>query len=124
MDFLLYIGAGAAVGFIVGMTGIGGGALMTPLLLSFGFPAHTAVGTDLLYAALTKAGGAYSHHRQKHVNWGLVKLLAAGSIPAALIVLIAAVAAADIDKLRVSPVAPVPDVVAYVIVVPAVLATL
>ncbi|MAE35787.1 MAG: hypothetical protein CMH97_11295 [Oceanospirillaceae bacterium] len=85
MDFLLYIGAGAAVGFIVGMTGIGGGALMTPLLLSFGFPAHTAVGTDLLYAALTKAGGAYSHHRQKHVNWGLVKLLAAGSIPAALI---------------------------------------
>ena len=85
MDFLLYIGAGAAVGFIVGMTGIGGGALMTPLLLSFGFPAHTAVGTDLLYAALTKAGGAYSHHKQKHVNWGLVKLLAAGSIPAALI---------------------------------------
>ena len=85
MDFLLYIGAGAAVGFIVGMTGIGGGALMTPLLLSFGFPAHTAVGTDLLYAALTKAGGAYSHHRQKHVNWALVKLLAAGSIPAALI---------------------------------------
>ena len=85
MDFLLYIGAGAAVGFIVGMTGIGGGALMTPLLLSFGFPAHTAVGTDLLYAALTKAGGAYSHHKQKHVNWGLVKLLAAGSIPAALV---------------------------------------
>ncbi len=85
MDFLLYIGAGAAVGFIVGMTGIGGGALMTPLLLSFGFPAHTAVGTDLLYAALTKTGGAYSHHRQKHVNWALVKLLAAGSIPAALI---------------------------------------
>jgi len=85
MDFLLYISAGAAVGFIVGMTGIGGGALMTPLLLSFGFPAHTAVGTDLLYAALTKAGGAYSHHKQKHVNWGLVKLLAAGSIPAALV---------------------------------------
>ncbi|MEE3191451.1 MAG: sulfite exporter TauE/SafE family protein, partial [Pseudomonadota bacterium] len=41
MDVLLYIGAGAAVGFIVGMSGIGGGALMTPLLLSFGFPAHT-----------------------------------------------------------------------------------
>jgi len=85
MDILLYIAAGAVVGLIVGITGIGGGALMTPMLLSFGFPPHTAVGTDLLYAALTKAGGAYSHHKQKHVKWGLVKLLAAGSIPAALL---------------------------------------
>lgn len=85
MDILLYIAAGAGVGFIVGMTGIGGGALMTPLLMMFGFPAHTAVGTDLLYASLTKASGAYSHHQQRHVNWHLVKLLAAGSIPAALI---------------------------------------
>ncbi|MEK9765224.1 MAG: sulfite exporter TauE/SafE family protein [Thalassolituus sp.] len=85
MDILLYIAAGAGVGFIVGLTGIGGGALMTPLLLTFGFPAHIAVGTDLLYASITKASGAYSHHRQRHVRWGLVKLLAAGSIPAALI---------------------------------------
>ena len=85
MDILLYIAAGAVVGLVVGITGIGGGALMTPMLLSFGFPPHTAVGTDLLYAALTKAGGAYSHHKQKHVKWGLVKLLAVGSIPAALI---------------------------------------
>lgn len=85
MDILLYIAAGAAVGLVVGVTGIGGGALMTPLLLSFGFPAHTAVGTDLLYAGLTKASGAYSHHQQRHIKWGLVKLLAIGSLPSALI---------------------------------------
>jgi len=85
MDILLYIASGALVGLIVGITGIGGGALMTPLLLLFGFPPHIAVGTDLMYAAITKAGGAYSHHKQKHVQWSLVKTLAAGSIPAALI---------------------------------------
>jgi uncharacterized protein len=85
MDILLYILAGASVGFIVGITGIGGGALMTPLLLLFGFPPNIAVGTDLMYASLTKASGVMSHHRQKHVEWKLVKLLAFGSIPAALI---------------------------------------
>ncbi|WP_430462563.1 sulfite exporter TauE/SafE family protein [Thalassolituus sp. LLYu03] len=85
MEFLLYIAAGAGVGFIVGITGIGGGALMTPLLLLFGFPPQIAVGTDLMYAGITKAGGAYSHHRQKHVRWSVVKLLAIGSIPAALL---------------------------------------
>ena len=85
MDILLYIASGAIVGLIVGVTGIGGGALMTPLLLMFGFPPHIAVGTDLMYAALTKAGGAYSHHKQNHVQWSLVRTLALGSIPAALI---------------------------------------
>jgi len=85
MDILLYIVAGASVGFIVGLTGIGGGALMTPLLLLFGFPPNIAVGTDLMYASMTKAGGMISHHKQKHVEWKLVKLLATGSIPAALI---------------------------------------
>jgi len=85
MDILLYILAGAAVGFIVGITGIGGGALMTPLLLLFGFPPNIAVGTDLMYASITKASGVISHHRQKHVEWKLVKLLAMGSLPAALI---------------------------------------
>ncbi|MDK2776492.1 MAG: sulfite exporter TauE/SafE family protein [Pseudomonadota bacterium] len=85
MDILLYIAAGAAVGLVVGITGIGGGALMTPLLLLFGFPPQVAVGTDLMYAGLTKAGGAWSHHRQGHVRWELVRLLAAGSIPAALV---------------------------------------
>lgn len=85
MDILLYILAGASVGFIVGITGIGGGALMTPLLLLFGFPPNIAVGTDLMYASITKASGVISHHQQKHVEWKLVKLLALGSIPAALI---------------------------------------
>jgi uncharacterized membrane protein YfcA len=85
MDILLSILAGASVGFIVGITGIGGGALMTPLLLLFGFPPNIAVGTDLMYASLTKASGVYSHHKQKHVEWKLVKLLALGSLPAALI---------------------------------------
>ena len=85
MDILLYILAGASVGFIVGITGIGGGALMTPLLLLFGFPPNVAVGTDLMYASITKASGVISHHKQKHVEWKLVKLLAMGSLPAALI---------------------------------------
>jgi len=57
MDILFYIIAGAAVGFAVGITGVGGGSLMTPILLLFGFPPQIAVGTDLLYASVTKAGG-------------------------------------------------------------------
>ncbi len=57
---------------------------MTPLLLLFGFPTHIAIGTDLLYAALTKVSGVWVHHQQKSVNWQLVKLLCLGSIPATL----------------------------------------
>ena len=82
LDLLLYILAGASVGLAVGITGVGGGSIMTPLLLAFGFPLHIAVGTDLLYAAITKAGGAVTHARQKSVRWDLVFLLAAGSLPA------------------------------------------
>lgn len=81
MDFLGYILAGAIVGLAVGMTGVGGGSLMTPLLLAFGFPLHIAVGTDLLFAAITKSGGAFVHTVQKTVRWNLVLLLAMGSIP-------------------------------------------
>jgi len=84
MDFFLHVLAGAGVGFAVGLTGVGGGSLMTPLLLLFGYPAPVAVGTDLLYAALTKAGGAWSHHRSGNVEWRIVALLATGSIPAAI----------------------------------------
>ena len=82
MDALLYISAGAGVGLAVGLTGIGGGSLMTPLLLIFGFPAHIAIGTDLMYAALTKCGGVLTHHRQRSVDWELVKAMCTGSIPA------------------------------------------
>lgn len=85
MELALYILAGAAVGFAVGLTGIGGGSLMTPLLLLFGFPPHIAVGTDLLYAAITKAGGVTMHQRQGTIHWRIVLLLGAGSIPASLV---------------------------------------
>ncbi len=89
MEFIYYILAGASVGFAVGVTGVGGGSLMTPLLLLFGFPAHIAIGTDLLYAAITKSGGVFLHKRQKTVRWGVVCNLAMGSIPASLITILA-----------------------------------
>ncbi|MHC8442100.1 MAG: sulfite exporter TauE/SafE family protein [Candidatus Eutrophobiaceae bacterium] len=74
--------AGFAVGFIVGLTGVGGGSLMTPILiLFFGIKPVVAVGTDLLYAAITKAGGSYIHGRNKTIIWRTVGLMACGSIP-------------------------------------------
>jgi|TARA_B110000116_G_scaffold262538_1_gene267942 uncharacterized membrane protein YfcA len=85
MDFLFYVFAGAGVGLAVGVTGVGGGSLMTPLLILFGIPLHIAIGTDLLYASLTKASGVYAHAKQGSIRWRLVLLLAAGSIPGALI---------------------------------------
>lgn len=81
----LYIFTGAVVGLAVGITGVGGGSLMTPLLLLFGFPPNVAIGTDLLYAAVTKAGGIVSHQQQKNIKWPLVWKLALGSIPAAIL---------------------------------------
>ena len=76
--------SGFAVGLLVGLTGVGGGLLMTPLLiLLFGFKPATAVGTDLLYAALTKSGGSWVHHRHGNVDWALAGRLALGSVPAA-----------------------------------------
>jgi len=83
MDYL-YTLSGFAVGAIVGLTGVGGGSLMTPLLvLVFGVSPATAVGTDLLYAALTKSGGTVAHGRKGHIEWGITGRLALGSIPAA-----------------------------------------
>lgn len=77
--------AGFAVGFIVGMTGIGGGSLMTPILvLGFGIQPAVAVGTDLLYAAITKCGGIFVHNSKGSVEWRIVGLLAAGSIPTSI----------------------------------------
>ena len=85
MDYL-YTLSGFGVGAIVGLTGVGGGSLMTPLLvLLFGVPPATAVGTDLLYAAMTKAGGTVAHGRKGHIDWAVTGRLAAGSIPAAAI---------------------------------------
>lgn len=85
---LAQIISGFAVGAIVGITGVGGGSLMTPLLvLLFGVAPATAVGTDLLYAAITKSGGTFVHARRGNVDWSIVGLLAAGSIPAAALTL-------------------------------------
>lgn len=91
MDFgLSYAVAGLVVGFAVGLTGIGGGALMTPLLhLGFGVPITTAVGTDLFYAALTKSSSVYVHGRAGTVDWRIVALLAAGSVPGAVLTVLA-----------------------------------
>ena len=78
--------AGFVVGLIVGLTGVGGGALMTPLLIfGFGVKPHLAVGTDLLFAAITKATGSLELARSRLIDWPVVGLLSAGSIPAALI---------------------------------------
>ncbi|MFJ4397835.1 sulfite exporter TauE/SafE family protein [Pseudomonas sp. NPDC089396] len=79
--------AGLVVGFIVGMTGVGGGSLMTPILLWFGINPATAVGTDLLYAAITKASGVWVHGRNKNIDWKITGLLSLGSVPAAALTL-------------------------------------
>ncbi|AYH45753.1 sulfite exporter TauE/SafE family protein [Azoarcus sp. DN11] len=88
MDFA-YSVAGFSVGAIVGLTGVGGGSLMTPLLvLLFGIHPSVAVGTDLLYAAITKAGGTLAHSRRGTVDWTVTRRLATGSIPAAALTLV------------------------------------
>jgi uncharacterized protein len=76
---------GLVVGFLVGLTGMGGGAVMTPVLILFGWASPVvAVGTDLVWGTVTKAVGAFVHVRQKTVDFGIVKRLALGSIPGAL----------------------------------------
>ena len=85
---LAYVFAGFCVGTIVGLTGVGGGSLMTPLLIFFfGVKPYMAIGTDLLFAAFTKLGGTVSFARQQIVPWRVVGLLSAGSIPASLMTL-------------------------------------
>ena len=85
----LYSISGFAVGFLVGMTGVGGGSLMTPLLiLLFGIHPATAVGTDLLYAAATKTGGSIVHNMARSIHWPAVIRLASGSIPPSVVTLL------------------------------------
>ena len=85
----LYVASGFGVGLLVGMTGVGGGSLMTPLLiLLFGVHPTTAVGTDLLYAAATKTGGSVVHGWSRSVHWPAVLRLACGSIPASALTLL------------------------------------
>ena len=82
----MYTLSGFLVGLIVGVTGVGGGSLMTPLLvLMFGVSPTTAVGTDLLYASLTKTLGGWVHGRHGTVDWKVVGMLSLGSLPAAVV---------------------------------------
>jgi len=84
MDWLA-IASGFGVGAIVGVTGVGGGSLMTPLLLSvFKLNPAVAIGTDLWFAAITKMSGSAAHARHGHVKWRITALLLAGSIPASI----------------------------------------
>jgi len=86
---LKYSIAGFAVGAIVGLTGVGGGSLMTPLLvLLFGIHPSVAVGTDLLYASITKGAGTIAHNLKGTVDWSITGRLAAGSLPAAVLTLV------------------------------------
>jgi uncharacterized membrane protein YfcA len=87
---VFYVLSGFCVGTLVGMTGVGGGSLMTPLLiLLFGIHPAAAVGTDLLYAAVTKSFGTAVHGYTHTVEWRVVRLLAAGSVPATALTLVA-----------------------------------
>ena len=85
MHDLAFIFAGFVVGLVVGLTGVGGGSLMTPLLIFvFGIKPHLAIGTDLLFAAFTKMGGTVRLARKRAIDWRIVVQMAAGSVPAAL----------------------------------------
>ena len=86
----IYAIAGFAIGMLVGMTGVGGGSLMTPvLILLFGIHPATAVGTDLLYAAVTKTAGSVVHGFNRTVDWAVVGRLAAGSVPMTVLTIVA-----------------------------------
>jgi uncharacterized protein len=88
MQDMAFIFSGFLVGLVIGVTGVGGGSLMTPILIFFfGVKPYLAVGTDLLFAAFTKMGGTVNMARQGLVPWRVVAQLSAGSIPAALVTL-------------------------------------
>ncbi|TCO81086.1 hypothetical protein EV699_110111 [Plasticicumulans lactativorans] len=84
----IYVAVGLGVGVLVGVTGIGGGALMTPILvLGFGIPVTTAVGTDLVYACVTKISAVIGYARRHALRWDVVGLLLCGSLPGAIAML-------------------------------------
>lgn len=92
--------AGAFTGFVVGLTGVGGGALMTPILLIvFGVSPATAVATDLWFAAVTKTVGAGVHHKNDNIDWQVAKRLWLGSLPIALLVVLLVGFGARVEKL-------------------------
>jgi uncharacterized protein len=88
-----YVISGFAVGLLVGMTGVGGGSLMTPLLtLLFGVSPSVAVGTDLAFASTTKVAGTFAHRLGGTVRWDIVRHLCIGALPAALLATLALIA--------------------------------
>jgi uncharacterized membrane protein YfcA len=85
---LLVVTGGFLIGFLVGLTGVGAGALTTPMLITgAGMSPGLAVGTDLLFAAITKSSAAVRHHTMLNVDWHIVRWLAAGSLPGSLAML-------------------------------------
>ncbi|MES2150355.1 MAG: sulfite exporter TauE/SafE family protein [Pseudomonadota bacterium] len=87
---LTYVISGFAVGLLVGMTGVGGGSLMTPLLtLLFGVSPSVAVGTDLAFASITKSAGTFTHRLRGTVRWDIVRRLCVGALPAAVVATLA-----------------------------------
>src|SRR5437588_1380519 len=81
----LYPVVGLIVGLVVGLTGVGGGSLMTPaLVFLFKIPVDIAVGTDLMFASLTKIAGVAAHSARRNVNWRIVTRLGIGSLPASI----------------------------------------
>lgn len=86
MDWIVVL-AGLVVGALVGVTGVGGGSLMTPFLLFYGVPPTVAVGSDLAYAAVAKSFGVWLRHRAEAINWRVAGLLMLGSLPASALVI-------------------------------------
>lgn len=86
LEFLILVFSGGLVGFAIGLTGVGGGSLMTPIVLLLGYPPPVAIGTDLLYAGITKGSGSLFHHRKSNIDWKTTMLLAAGSIPVSILI--------------------------------------
>lgn len=96
-----YALAGALTGFVVGLTGVGGGALMTPILLIFfGVAPTTAIATDLWFAAVTKLVGARVHHTNGNVDWQVAKRLWLGSLPMALLIVVVVSLGAQVAKVE------------------------
>ncbi len=96
---LTYVVSGFAVGMLVGLTGVGGGSLMTPLLtLLFGINPTVAVGTDLAFASITKSAGTIAHRVRNTVHWDIVRRLCVGALPAALLATLALKYYGALDK--------------------------
>ena len=96
---LTYVASGFAVGLLVGLTGVGGGSLMTPLLtLLFGVNPAVAVGTDLAFASITKSAGTVAHRVKNNVHWKIVKHLCIGALPAAVLATLALKYFGTLDK--------------------------